>query len=312
MNLRDLEYLVAIDEFKHFRKAAEKCFVSQPTLSGQLKKLEEYLGVQLVERSNRKVLLTPIGEIIVKKARTILAEVDEIENVVQSLTDPMGGSIQIGLIPTVAPYLLPFIIGPVNQAYPQLDVVLFEVQTEVMLTKIYEGRLDAGILATPIETKGLHEIILYNEPFYVAVYPEHPLALENELTPEALQNETLLLLEEGHCLRGQALDICASVHTQEKNNFRGTSLETIRHMVAVGSGITLIPQLAINNSQSGQQALIRYIPFKNPIPSRRISLVFRQTSYRETSFQNLAALIQKIIAQKIPEFQSTKIIPIHR
>ena len=161
MNLRDLEYLVAIGELKHFRKAAEKCFVSQPTLSGQLKKLEAYMGVQLVERTTRYVFLTPIGEEIVKISRTILADVASIENMVTTYSDPMNGTVNIGLIPTIAPYLLPLIVEPINQTYPQLEILLHEVQTEVLLNKLNEGTLDAGILATPIKMSGLEEIILY-------------------------------------------------------------------------------------------------------------------------------------------------------
>ena len=203
MNFRELEYLAAVDTFKHFRKAAEKCFVSQPTLSGQLKKLETEIGVQLVERTTRHVFLTPIGQEIVKKAHTILAEAASIEDLVKTYSDPMSGRVNIGLIPTIAPYLLPHIVQPVKKNYPKLEIILHEIQTEVMLKQLGEGTLDAGILAVPLETRGIEQINLYNEPFYVAVNNQHEFAKKSKIIKEDLRGETLLLLGEGHCLRGQ-------------------------------------------------------------------------------------------------------------
>jgi len=309
MNLRNLEYLAAIDELKHFRKAAEKCFVSQPTLSGQLKKLEAEIGAQLVERTTRNVFLTPIGEEIVKIARTILAEVASIEDLVKTHSDPMSGTV-IGLIPTIAPYLLPLIVQPINQAYPQLEIILQEVQTEVMLKKLSEGTLDAGILAVPLEMRGLEEIILYTEPFYVAANNQHPFAAKLSIKIEDLQDETLLLLEEGHCLRGQVMDVCSQAMTKERKDFQGTSLETIRHMVSTGIGITLIPQTAIDYNNLIQNASIKYIPFKNPAPARRVGLLFRKTSNRKVCFQKLAASIQSIIQKEFLLKETVEVLPV--
>jgi len=310
MNLRNLEYLVAIGELKHFRKAAEKCFVSQPTLSGQLKKLEAYMGVQLVERTTRNVFLTPIGEEIVRISRTILADVDSIENLVTTYSDPMCGSVNIGLIPTIAPYLLPLIVEPINQTYPQLEIILHEVQTEVMLRKLIEGTLDAGILATPIEMTGLEEIILYTEPFYVATNNQHPFASKLSIKKEDLRGETLLLLEEGHCLRGQALDVCSDTMTKERKDFRGTSLETIRHMVSAGIGITLIPQTAIDYKNLIQNSSIKYIPFNDPAPARRVGLLFRETYTRKVCLQKLAVSIQNITQKEFSTNKAIDIIPV--
>ena len=310
MNLRDLEYLVAVGELKHFRKAAEKCFVSQPTLSGQLKKLESYLGGQLIERTTRKVFLTPIGEEIVKIARTILADVASIENMVATYSDPMCGTINIGLIPTIAPYLLPLIVQPINEAYPQIEIILHEVQTDVMLEKLSEGTLDAGILAVPIEMKGLDEITLYTEPFYVAANNQHMFASKLSIKIEDLQDETLLLLEEGHCLRGQVMDVCSQTMTKERKDFQGTSLETIRHMVSTGIGITLIPQTAIDYKNLIQNASIKYIPFKKPAPARRVGLLFRKTSNRKVCFEKLAASIQSIIQREFPIEEDVEVLPV--
>ena len=310
MNLRDLEYLAAIGEYKHFRKAAEKCFVSQPTLSGQLKKLEDHIGAQLVERTTRNVFLTPIGEEIVKISRRILADAASIENMVSTYTDPMNGTLNVGLIPTIAPYLLPLIVQPINQAYPQLEIILQEVQTEVMLKKLSEGTLDAGILAVPLEMRGLEEIILYTEPFYVAANNQHPFAAKLSIKIEDLQDETLLLLEEGHCLRGQVMDVCSQAMTKERKDFQGTSLETIRHMVSTGIGITLIPQTAIDYNNLIQNASIKYIPFKNPAPARRVGLLFRKTSNRKVCFQKLAASIQSIIQKEFLLEETVEVLPV--
>ena len=310
MNLRELEYLAAIDEFKHFRKAAEKCFVSQPTLSGQLKKLESEIGVQLVERTTRHVFLTPIGQEIVKKARSILADVSSIEELVKTYADPMSGTVNIGLIPTIAPYLLPLIVQPINKKYPQLEIILHEVQTEVMLKKLGEGTLDAGILAVPLEIRGLEQIILYTEPFYVAANKKHHFAKKSKIKKDELRGETLLLLGEGHCLRGQVLDVCSYAMTKERKDFQGTSLETIRHMVSTGIGITLIPQTAIVFKNLNHIAPIKYIPFSKPAPARSVGLLFRKSSNRKTCFKNIARLIQKIIQKEFSIKESMEIIPV--
>ena len=310
MNLRELEYLAAIDEFRHFRKAAEKCFVSQPTLSGQLKKLESEIGVQLVERTTRNVFLTPIGQEIVKKAHTILAEAASIEDLVKTYSDPMSGRVNIGLIPTIAPYLLPHIVQPIKKAYPQLEIILHEIQTEVMLKQLGEGTLDAGILAVPLETRGIEQINLYNEPFYVAVNNQHEFAKKSKIIKEDLRGETLLLLGEGHCLRGQVLEVCSYAMTKERKDFQDTSLETIRHMVSTGIGITLIPQTAIFSNILNQNSPIKYIPFSKPAPARRVGLLFRKNSNRKTCFQNLSNLIQKIINKKFSNNESMEIISV--
>jgi len=310
MNLRDLEYLSAIGELKHFRKAAEKCFVSQPTLSGQIKKLEEEIGVQLLERTTRNVFLTPIGKEIVKIARRILADVDSIENMVSTFSDPMSGPLNIGLIPTIAPYLLPWIMQPLNKTYPKLEIVLHELQTEVILNKLSEGSLDAGVLAVPLEMKGLEEIILYTEPFFVAANIRHPFAAKLCIKVEDLLDETVLLLEEGHCLRGQVMDVCSQTMTKERKDFQGTSLETIRHMVSTGIGITLIPQTAIDQKILTQKSSIKYIPFNKPAPARRVGLLFRKTSNRKVCFEKLAALIKVIIQREFSVDESLEVLEV--
>ena len=310
INLRDLEYLVAVSELKHFRKAAEKCFVSQPTLSGQLKKLENYLGVLLIERNTRNVFLTPIGEEIVLRARNILSDISSIEDMATTFSDPMAGKLNIGLIPTVAPYLLPLIVEPINTTYPQIEIILHEVQTDTILEKLSEGVLDAGILAVPLEIKGLNEMSLYTEPFYVAVSNQHIFASKSSIGIEDLRDETLLLLEEGHCLRGQILDLCSQTMTREREDFQGTSLETIRHMVSTGIGITLIPQTAIDYKNLLQNSTIKYIPFRKPVPARRVGLLYRNTTNRKECFEKIAVLIQQIMEKEFSVEDAIDVLPV--
>lgn len=301
MNLRDLEYLVALDEFKHFRKAAEHCYVSQPTLSGQLKKLERYLGVQLVERGRRqKVLMTPIGEKIAVRARRILQEAREIEQLAQLAQDPLSGQLKIGLIPTLAPYLLPHIVAPLKQHFPDLELLLYEVQTDPMLVQLQQGELELGILALPIEEERLQTELLFEEAFCLVTYPEHPLAHKQEVCMDDLNRETILLLDDGHCFRDQALEVCFTAGAHEKESFRGTSLETLKQMVSARSGLTLLPRLAVQADPHPEQ--LQYIPFVAPQPTRQIGLVYRPESPRVEAFHAIGKLIREL---NLPEQYSS-------
>lgn len=290
MNLRDLEYLVALDTHHHFRKAAEACYVSQPTLSGQLKKLEQHLGIQLVERGRRqRVLLTPVGEKIVAKARRMLQTAQEIEQLAQLAQDPLRGELKLSVIPTLAPYLLPHIVKPLKQTFAGLELLLYETQTAPMLAQLHSGELELGLLALPIESEGLETLALFEEAFYLAVYPGHRLASQSQVQLDDLQEETLLLLDDGHCFRDQALEVCFSAGAHEKTSFRGTSLETLKQMVAARSGLTLLPELAV----SPDLELI-CIPFAPPAPTRQIGLVWRQGSPRQEAFEAIGQTIQRL------------------
>ncbi|PKL76604.1 MAG: DNA-binding transcriptional regulator OxyR [Candidatus Melainabacteria bacterium HGW-Melainabacteria-1] len=288
MNLRDLEYLVALDAHRHFHRAADACFVSQPTLSGQLKKLELHLGVQLVERGRRqRVLLTPTGQLIVARAQRILQDAREIEQLAKLAQNPFHGPLRLALIPTLAPYLLPRIVQPLKQRWPELELLLHEVQTAPMLHQLAAGELELGILALPVAADGLVTQALFEESFYLAVYPGHPLASQPQIQVADLHNETMLLLDDGHCFREQALEICFSAGAHEKNSFRGTSLETLRQMVLARSGLTLLPELAIDDKGD-----VVCIPFAAPQPTRSIGLVWRQGSPRENVFRAMGEIIQ--------------------
>jgi LysR family hydrogen peroxide-inducible transcriptional activator len=288
VNLRDLRYLVAVAEHRHFGRAAEACFVSQPTLSTQIKKLEEELGVTLIERTRRQVLLTPVGEQVVAQAARVLREVGRITSIAEEYADPFGGEFRLGVIPTVAPYLLPKILAPMRKAFPALKIQLTEGQTAVISQLLKEGDLDAVILALPLEEENVVEQRLYSEPFFMTVSRQHPKAGRKTVTVDDLGDEEVLLLEDGHCLRDQALEVCNSHNAVENTNFRATSLETLRQMVAADVGITLMPELAVPAKPT---AGIRYIPFRGEIPHRDIGLCWRKSSSREPLLKELAALL---------------------
>ena len=233
IKLKDLRYLVAVADTGHFGKAAERCFVSQPTLSAQLRKLEEYLGVVLIERQPRQALLTPAGAEIVARARRIVEASDEVVEIARTHRDPLAGRLRIAFLPTIGPYLLPGIAPRLHKALPRLELMFYEYQTAPMLERLHAGDIDMGVLALPVGLDGLVVQSLYDEPFVVAAPARHPLAARKEVRIEDLRGVTLLLLEDGHCLRDQALDVCNRVAVQENQNFRATSIETLRQMVAV-------------------------------------------------------------------------------
>jgi LysR family hydrogen peroxide-inducible transcriptional activator len=296
MNLRDLSYLVALAEHRHFGRAAEASFVSQPTLSTQIRKLEDELGVALVERTPRKVLLTETGREIARRARGVLSQIDEIKSIAQRTRDPESGTIRLGIFPTLGPYLLPHVIPHLRERFPRLELLLREEKTEQILSMLREGTLDAGILALPMHDESLHIEFLFEEPFVLAVPDNHPLAGRQRLKMEDLSDQNLLLLEDGHCLRDQALELCHLAGAGEKTGFRATSLETLRQMVSANVGITLMPILAVKPpvAQSGN---VRLIEFESPAPSRRIAMVWRKSSAMTPFFSALAAVIRDVPAE---------------
>ncbi len=295
LNLRDLEYLVALDDERSFRRAAERCFVSQPTLSGQLKKLEERLGVQLIERTTRQVVMTDVGRAVVEQARRALAEAQALTQIATTFHDPMAGELQLGLIPTVAPYLLPLIMPTLKKDFPELKLWLHEQQTAVLLERLRRAELDLLILALPVA--GSEEFAgedLFQEPFWLALPKGDALAKAQEVRLADIDKRDLMLLEEGHCLREHALDVCLSAGAGEYDGFHATSLETLRHMVGEGMGITLIPQLALPSKRNKSDA-VQYRPFTAPQPSRRIGMLWRRGSYREATFRALAQTICSVV-----------------
>jgi LysR family hydrogen peroxide-inducible transcriptional activator len=288
MNLRDLRYLVALAEHLHFGRAAEACFVSQPTLSTQIKKLEAYLDVTLIERSNRQVILTPVGATIVKAAQRVLREVDDLVRLAQLHHDPLGGDLRLGIIPTVAPYLLPRMLPLLRREFPKVSLKLTEGQTVMITAMLRAGDLDAVILALPVTEDHVTAVKLYTEPFYLAVSKAHVKAGRKTVSLDDLRDEAVLLLEDGHCLRDQALSICESHRAVENTNFRATSLETLRQMVASNVGVTLMPELALGP----RGGAVRYIPFRGRPPSRDIGIAWRTTATRAELLGRLARALQ--------------------
>lgn len=290
MNLRDLRYLVALADTRHFGRAAEKSHVSQPTLSAQIRKLEDYLGVKLVERQPRKVALTDVGARIVERARRILQDSDAMVDLAQLSRDPLAGKLRVAMIPTLGPYLLPIVAPKIRKALPKLQLLLYEHQTATLLERLQEGEIDLGILALSVDTRDFEARALFDEPFMVAMPSAHPLAKKASVRVEELAGETLMLLDDGHCLRDQALDVCSRVDVREAQDFRATSLETLRQMVAAGLGITLLPELATEGAfASGRNVAAR--PFAKPV-SRTIGAVWRKSSTRLEAIGGICDVIE--------------------
>jgi LysR family hydrogen peroxide-inducible transcriptional activator len=289
MNLRTLKYLIALAEHQHFGRAAKASYVSQPTLSMQVKKLEEELGVQLLERTNKSVLLTSIGKKLADQARTIVQLTDELKKTARLEKNPYEGELRIGLIPTVAPYLLPHIIPMLNKKFPKLTLLLQEEKTEALLTLLKHGQIDVAIAAIDALKTDFVEMPLYEESFLLAVSPQHKLASQKTVQLKDLENESLLLLTEGHCLRTQALDVCRHIKTAQQKNFQATSLETLRYMVASNVGVTLMPKLAAQKNDG-----IIYFPFAKKMPSRTIGMWWRKACAQENLLREMAECVVQI------------------
>jgi LysR family hydrogen peroxide-inducible transcriptional activator len=288
LSLRDLEYVVAVTEERHFGRAAERCNVSQPSLSAQIRRLEEALGLTLFERTSRKVLPTARGEAVARQARAVLAEAQKLLVVAQEGADALSGRLALGAIQTLGPYLFPRVLRDLRQGFPDLLLTLTEGRTADLLDALREGRLDAVLLSPPIDEVGLTLAPLFDEPFLLCCPADHPLARARALRADTLAGPELLLLEEGNCLRDQALAACAAGPHAGRH---ATSLETLRSMVAAGAGYTLMPRLA---SEEGTDAsgLVISRSFERGGPTRTIALAWRATDPRRGSLDQLAAFFR--------------------
>ncbi|SJL83726.1 DNA-binding transcriptional regulator OxyR [Vibrio palustris] len=291
MNIRDFEYLVALAEHQHFRKAAEACFVSQPTLSGQIRKLEDELGSVLLERSSRRVLFTDSGLKLVQQAKRILSEVKMFKEMASEQGGSMSGPIHMGFIPTLGPYLLPKVVPELKKQFPDLELYLHEAQTQQLVHLLEEGKLDCLVLASVQETEAFKEIEFYIEPLSIAVPCDHAWAEYDEVNMQALKGHTVLSLGDGHCLRDQALGFCFAAGAKDDESFKATSLETLRNMVAAGSGITLLPELSLPDAK--QKDGVAYVKAVNPVPSRRLVVVYRPGSPLKDRFEQLAEVMEQ-------------------
>lgn len=295
MNLRDLKYVVAVAETRHFGRAAERCFVSQPTLSGQIKKLEEELGVAIFERTSRSVEVTPIGEAILAHARQILEQAEAIEALAGEYRDPLVGPLRIGAIPTLSPYLMPLILRPLRQKHPQMKLVLSEELTDTLLERLRKYEIDAALLATPVEDPDLEAVDLFDEPFWIAYPRGHPFNDKEEITQEDLDSAELLLLSEGHCLAKQAMAVCNMNERRaqgEMADLRASSLETLLQLVGAGFGCTLVPALAMRGSWTTDTGIIAR-ELEIPDAYRRISLVYRHSFPRRAALTAFADVINE-------------------
>ncbi len=296
MNIKDLQYLLAVADLRHFGKAAEHCHISQPTLSMQLKKLEAELGIQLFERQHKNVMTTSAGEKIIAQTRVIIEQVNHLKTLAQHIRDPLSGEFHLGAIPTVGPYLLPHILPALKKQLPNMHFYLQEGQTHQVVEQLRKGQLDAVILALPIS--GIEEFIcrpLFRENFILALPIDHRLVHQVEVTTANIDAEELLLLGEGHCLKDHALDVCQHIKNQYHPRYQGTSLEMLKHMVAMGEGITLLPQLAANETRHQQIALKS---FKHPAPHRKIGMLWRVSSAKKACCSQIIDCIQQVMAKQ--------------
>lgn len=292
MNLQDLKYLVAVAEHRHFGRAAEACHVSQPTLSSQIRKLEEDLGVMLLERTNKRVELTAVGGHILDHARQALAQAKAIESVAQAARDPLVGPLKLGVIPTLAPYLIPLILKPLREAHPGLVLELWEDQTKALIEALRNHHLDAALLATAADAPEITEIELFTEPLLAALSPEHRLANAPSVSEESLAGE-LLVLAEGHCLANQALSACGGKTSRNalQSSMQAATLETLVNLVAAGYGATLIPALSVN-SLEGRGIVIRALAGNS---SRTIRLASRPGFPRPQALRVLEKVVRRAV-----------------
>jgi len=292
MTLQELRYLVALADKGHFARAADACNVGQPTLSTQLKKLEDYLRVTLFERNKHHLRLTPIGEQIVERARVALEVVDQIKDLARADHDPMNGPLRLGVIPTLGPYLVPFVLPAIRKSFPELHLFLREDLTANLLERLRQGKLDALLLALPVRGGDIEVMSLFHEAFVVALPVDHPLAAKPQITETELAQQNVLLLEEGHCMRDQALAICGARSSEDREELKATSLETLRQMVAAGVGCTLLPKLAaLPGVGSVQGTMVQIRPLAPPAARRTIGIVWRHHYPREATVKGLAKLI---------------------
>nr|MDP2191253.1 LysR substrate-binding domain-containing protein [Rhodoferax sp.] len=311
MTLTELKYIVALARERHFGKAADACYVSQPTLSVAVKKLEEELDVKLFERSANEVSVTPLGEEIVRQAQSVLEQAANIKEIAKRGKDPLAGPLTLGVIYTIGPYLLPDLVRQMITHTPQMPLILLENFTVKLLEMLRTGEIDCAILAEPFPDAGLAIAPLYDEPFLAAVPTHHPLTAQDSVTTEELKRETMLLLGSGHCFRDHVLEVCPefarfSSHAEGiRKSFEGSSLETIKHMVAAGIGVTLVPRLSIPKDalaakprrKKDEDAYVKYLPFAGDPPTRRVVLAWRRSF---TRYEAIAALRNAIYACELP------------
>lgn len=297
MTLTELKYIVAVAREKHFGRAAEACFVAQPTLSVAIKKLEDELGILIFERGGTEVSVTPLGLQIIEQAEHVLEQTASIKEIAKRNKDPLSGPLRLGIIYTIAPYLLPPLIKKMIETVPQMPLILQENLTARLLELLRQGELDAAIMALPFPEQGLNIQPLYDEEFIVALPRNHHWADRKAISSQDLKSETMLLLGAGHCFRDQVLEVCPEMSRFSTTGdgiaktFEGSSLETIRHMVASGIGITVLPRGSVNPHKTDD--MVRYVPFAPPVPSRRVVIAWRKSFTRQQAIDAICKAVRE-------------------
>ncbi len=313
MTLVQLEYIVAVDKYRHFAKAAAECFVTQPSLSTQIQKLEEELGVKIFDRNKQPVLPTDAGKEIIEQAHKILAEASYLNDIVDIKKGRLSGELRLGIIPTLAPYVLPLFIQSFTKKYPEIRLIITEYTTDIIVAKLREGRIDAGILVTPLQEHGIKEDVLFYEELIAYVSKKNAAFHKTYMLPNDIDPEKLWLLEEGHCLRSQIVNLCElKPITIEKRNFlyEAGSVETLKRMVDLYDGITILPELATLELGVKEQKQLRY--FRTPSPVREISIVTHRDFVKKRMINALKQLLLEVLPEKIEKNKPSLVIPIEK
>lgn len=311
MTFIQLEYIVAIDTYRHFAEAANRCFVTQPTLSMQVQKLEEELGVKIFDRSKQPVIPTEIGEVIIAQARTLLSDRDKLMESVKEHKGILKGELKVGIIPTLAPYLLPLFIQKFNKRFPEVKLVVQEALTTQIVQLLREGLLDTGIVVTPLNEKGIHEQVLFYEELLVYASKNNNNFNKNYVLAKDIDPNELWLLEEGHCFRSQIMNLCElrkDSILKEQFEYRAGSIESLRRMVEMNEGITVLPELSVLDMEAKKKKMIR--PFKKPQPMREVSLITHRDFVKKRMIQALGDTILESVPEKILNNSKTKIVAI--
>ncbi|HMR91201.1 MAG TPA: hydrogen peroxide-inducible genes activator [Chitinophagaceae bacterium] len=311
MTLVQLEYIIALDTWRHFALAAEQCFVTQPTLSMQVQKLEEELGVKLFDRSKQPVVPTAAGTAIIEQARLIVTEKERLIEIVQQRKGVIAGELRIGIIPTLAPYLLPLFVQPLTKKFPDVRLVVQEMMTEQIISRLREGKIDAGILVTPLQEEGITEHVLFYEELMAYVSKKNAMYNKTYILPQDIDANNLWLLEEGHCFRSQIVNLCELQKISKESSrfdYEAGSIETLRRMVELNDGVTIIPELATLDMPSRQAQLLR--PFKKPAPVREVSLVVHRSYAKKKLIDILKAQILEAVPEKIRKNKTQQVVPV--
>lgn len=309
MTLTQLEYIVALDTHRHFVLASEKCFVTQPTLSMQVQKLEEELGVKIFDRTKQPVMPTAMGERIIAQARLVLREAGRIRQLIDEEKDVMTGELRVGIIPTLAPYLLPPLFKHMREKYPQLNLIIRETITEEIVHELKQNRLDCGLVVTPLKDAAIKESVLFYEELFVYVSRKNALYDKRYVLPSEIDPEKLWLLEEGHCFRSQILNLCELRRSKDDHfRYETGNIETLKRMVDKSDGLTILPELAVMEFNKNQLKLVKQI--KEPRPAREVSLVTHRDHLKTKLIETLKAEVLQIVPAPMQQLKNKKVVEI--